>query len=233
MIKPHDHHNNVYLWAIDTETTIDEKYGPAPQFSGNKAVYLGGKLYRTDSEYTSFKIWKGDFHDRVAGSTRVGFPIIAGHNIKFDLLYLMKDNPNFIKMLVENGTLVWDTQLAAYLNSGQQDSMISLDDLSAQHGLKLKDSKISDYFKDGIGADKIDPDEIKPYLRQDVENTGDIAVDQLAKLPDEKLPLYQSQMDALLAITEMEWNGMCIDSKRLVKAERDSSSDAPHRAAAR
>lgn len=195
--------------TIDSETTIkgtNPKLNRASAFiPDNEIVYYGEAI--DSDEVITFK------HPEFTGESlvRPTAPLIVGQNIKFDLHHIRKT--------AKCGAIqqpLWDTQLAEYILTGQQSTWASLDELAEKYGGTVKDSKISDYFKKGIGADAIPEEEIKPYLEQDVLNTRLVFEKQYEIAAQEgMLPLIETQMRALSATTEMSYNGMAIDIKKL------------------
>jgi DNA polymerase I-like protein with 3'-5' exonuclease and polymerase domains len=84
--------------------------------------------------------------------------------------------------------------------------------------LPVKDDKIKKYFEKGLGSDKIPAAELIPYLEQDVTNTAKIAKYQYDRaIKAGQLTLIQTQMEALHATTEMQFNGLHIDKVALDK----------------
>jgi DNA polymerase-1 len=133
--------------------------------------------------------------------------LVIGHNVKFDLLYIYRDTSNKLPR-------IWDTQLAAYLLSGQKHMYASLDELTAEYIGKhaLKDDKIKAYWKAGVQTEDIPKSELLDYLRGDVENTSAIFQAQWAEAEGlDILPLMFTQMDALRATIEMNRNGMRVN----------------------
>ena len=201
--------------AIDVETTLNgnEDIGLAhPMHPDNKVVAYG--LYATDSFVTDvpFVTYEED--------TFVGYfeylsteTILCGHSFSFDLMYLYK-NKTLKDMLQQHK--IWDTQLAEYILSGQRTKFSSLDELSVKYGLSIKDDGIKKYFQAGLGSDKIPREELTPYLEQDVINTKAIAEIQYKRAVEAgQLTLIETQMEALHATTEMQFNGLHIDKARL------------------
>ena len=143
---------------------------------------------------------------------------LCGHNISFDLMYLYKSDGEEIHDLktILQSHKIWDTQLAEYILSGQRTKFSSLDELSVKYGLPVKDDGIKKYFQAGLGSDKIPPEELTPYLEQDVINTKAIAHLQYDRAVEAgQLTLIETQMEALHATTEMQYNGLHIDKTRL------------------
>ena len=201
--------------AIDVETTLNgnEDIGLAhPMHPDNRVVAFG--LYAGNPELPSAG------YDQELFEFRLGIvrpeAIFCGHNISFDLMYLYKTSTDLKYQLQRHR--IWDTQLAEYILSAQQTKFSSLDELSVKYGLPVKDDTIKKYFQAGLGSDKIPPEELLPYLQQDVVNTQAIAVLQYEQaVKQNQLTLIMSQMEALHATTEMIFNGLHIDHDRLNK----------------
>jgi len=136
--------------------------------------------------------------------------IIIGHNIKFDCHYMMRDSKGFRDRFVQ--LQIWDTQLAEYILSGQTMLYPSLDQCSEKYGGVLKDDAIKEYWDNDIDTEDIPEDQLQEYLVHDVENTHLVFLAQLEKaVKMDMLPLIKSQMKALKATIEMEYNGMYFD----------------------
>lgn len=160
-----------------------------------------------DSKETSLKTITFDDKDLLP-------TLIVGHNVKFDLLYLLKQSPKWRKEFYKHK--IWDTQHVEYLLSGQVDKFISLDSLSERQGLPLKDSAIKDMWDGGMETEDIPTEKLVEYCQQDVSNTHAIFLDQVKRvtaLGMEKLVL--SQMQALQALVEMEYNGIVYSGTKL------------------
>ena len=200
--------------AIDVETTLNgnEEVGLAhPMHPDNRVVAFG--LANSIGKGHAFYEAPEYFEDVLDGYSESN-PVICGHNISFDLMYLYKTSPSLKTKL--QSYRIWDTQLAEYILSGQRTKFSSLDELSVKYGLPIKDDKIKAYFQAGLGSDKIPHDELIPYLVQDVENTAAIAKKQYeAAIHLNQINLIWSQMEALHATTEMMFNGLHIDRTSL------------------
>ena len=192
--------------VLDVETTIHND-GPGsvgtkkadPNYPSNRVVYCGKK-----DKGSSFVYDKG-----LLPSIRLS-SLLVGHNIKFDLLYSLKEH-NLVLEDFKN-TEIWDTMIVEYLLSGQTTKFVSLDELSKKYGGTIKNEKIKEYWEAGISTEHIPENEIIPYLKQDVENTEKIFLTQWKKANRfNMLPLIKAQMKALLATTIMERNGMHFD----------------------
>lgn len=138
------------------------------------------------------------------------FDLLVGQNIKYDLLYIWS-NPAFQAWLKAGGK-IWDTMVAEYLITGQQSTYASLDDLARKYGGEIKDDEVKAHWDAGIDTSKIDPDILLPYARMDILNTEKAFLAQLNEARRlGMLPLVEGYMDHLLALTEMEFNGLYVD----------------------
>jgi DNA polymerase I len=197
VVTPKAHSNDGFR-VVDVETTMNSNLPnkASPFDSVNRMVMFGKEEIDTP------------------------FDVLVGHNITFDINWLRKTKtPDCISILHRDllkRKTIWDTQLAAYLLSGQQDTMTSLDHLAVKYGGTVKDSFVSDFFKKGLGADHVPQDKLSDYLLSDLANTRLVLEAQLKEAHEKNMvPLILSQMEGLLATAEMQWNGMHVDKKYL------------------
>ena len=198
--------------AVDVETTLNgnEDVGLAhPMHPDNKVVAFGMCYDKSlPNAWYDEDTFTAAVYEMPPGA------VVCGHNLAFDLMYLYKTS-NFLKEELQNRR-IWDTQLAEYILSAQQTKWSSLDELSVQYGLPIKDDGIKKYFEKGLGSDKIPSAELVPYLEQDVTNTVAIAKKQYERaIAQGQLTLIETQMEALHATTEMQYNGLHIDKAKL------------------
>lgn len=193
--------------VVDTETSIKNR-GPyaigndkaSPHCPDNQIVWFGALLPWTTKHHIEPRplLLGGD----------VSEVLLVGANIKFDLLYLMKDKSLDYRARI--GELkIWDIQLAEYILTGQTSMYASLDNMAIKYGGTIKDERLKELWNANIDTEHIAPEIIKPYLAADLDNT-ELVFRQQIKLAAEKgmLKLIQTQMDALLATIEMEYNGL-------------------------
>lgn len=133
--------------------------------------------------------------------------LLVGHNIGFDLLYLLRDKS--WHEWIANGGKIWDTMLVEYILSGQEDKYPSLDYCSEKYGGTIKNDAIKEYWNNDIDTEDIPKEELREYLEHDVINTELVFANQLeAVVAIGMLGFIDSQMDARLATILMEHNGM-------------------------
>lgn len=194
----------------DLETTIVESFGRKanPLDEANYPV-CGGFLYSN-----------GHYEDRhmhreqevMAPETFKDCTLMIGQNIRFDLMYYWR-NPQVIEFF-KSGGQIWDVQYAEYLLSAQEKTWASLDYLAPRYGGKLKPDKIKGYWEQGICTTMIDIDELLDYQEHDVRETERVFKGQYKRAKElGMLNTIHAHMDGLLALLEMEYNGLKIDKE--------------------
>lgn len=175
-----------------------------------------------------------------------GTKLLVGFNIKFDLLYALREPQNFEAWMdwVADGGNVWDCQLAEYLLRGmpQESHMLSLDEVAPLYGGNLKFDEVKTLWAAGVPTEEIDPDLLMKYLVGDEQDHGDIGntelifLGQLAKARAAgQVKSILLNMGSLICTTEMERNGMAVDlplglelagKLRLLLTELETSLDS-------
>ena len=140
--------------------------------------------------------------------------LLVGFNIKFDLLWSWRQ-PDLVAFFKRGGK-VWDCQYAEYLLEGnvQAAHMVAMDDIIESYGGELKIDEIKALWKAGVNTPDINKDLLLKYLGEgDIPNTEKIFLGQVAKARELGiLAGIMSRMDGLCATTEMEYNGLKIDT---------------------
>lgn len=153
--------------------------------------------------------------------------LVIGFNIKFDLLHALQDSDNLYLWMryVAGGGNVWDCQIAEYLlnGMGQQDQMLSLDEVAPRYGGNVKVDEVKVLWKAGVNTHEIEPQLLTRYLcggkdehgvfqLGDIENTETIALAQIKRAREcGQLNSILLNMGALLFTVEAERNGMYVD----------------------
>ena len=169
----------------------------------------------------------------IVSSDMFSCDVIVGHNIKFDINYIWKENPQFHRW-VEGGGQIADTQLIEYLITGQRHQFASLAELQHKYlGIKIKKDRISKLYKKGIGADviikrrKTLPRLFKLYEQyciDDGKTTLQIFAKQLAIVKEKgMLNIVKLYNRYLLCLCMMENNGMHIDLDKCQKTMQEFS----------
>lgn len=208
-------HDKVIVLDVETNILNDTGIGfkASPFFKGNNIVCLGFIDADDETEtpvvmdarrlpYNPVKIFNAGMW--------------VGHNIKFDILHIRKQWPRLYEEWYKAGGRVWDTMVVEYLLSGQTEKSPSLDSCAVKYGGTVKDDKIKEYWDKGIDTALIPQSELHEYLEGDVRNTLLIFNKQLERVSSSGMyPLVTAQMEATLALAEMEWNGMQMDRELL------------------
>lgn len=229
---------NIPFTVFDAETSIKNrgedaigKNKASPHHPENKIVWYGSTtpqkfLECVNSNYWPMRWASSEFKTNKDCGEFVmcmqSAKLLVGHNLKFDLLHLMSD-PELREMILawlRSGGFIWDTMIVEYLLTGQESQFISLDALSMQNGGHVKDDRLKkDYWDKNIDTEDIPVEIIMPYLVGDLANTANNFMHQLQKIDSMKdeqhisefLTLVASQMEALLATTMIEHNGIHFD----------------------
>ena len=199
--------------VVDTETSIKCPIGTnkaSAFWPDNKIVLAGSRV-------------NGETEIRIRGPGGFGIydpkqkTVFIGQNIKFDLHHLRKA-ATFSLDLGYKGLKIWDTQIAEYVLTNQQSRFASLDDMAKKYGGTIKPNEIKEYWDSGVDTEDIPKAKLESYLKGDVENTDRIAAAQMRAVSlTGQGPLVWSQMDAALAVADIEYNGLYIDQKALSK----------------
>lgn len=212
----------------DTETTIKTSFKrKANPFDKHNWVVTHGWKEKGDASVKEYRFGHsrppaGWFLELLSGTR-----ILAGFNIKFDLLHALQDAENLAGWMkyVADGGNVWDCQLAEYLlnGMGQKDQMLSLDEVAPRYGGNVKVDEVKALWAAGINTPDIEPELLSRYLcggkdengvfqMGDVENTEKIALAQIARARDcGQLNSILLNMGALLFTVEAERNGMFVE----------------------
>ena len=209
---------------LDIETTFkkntDGKVDADP-YTGNMLVSVG---YITDTRTSYHETAKWEegylcFTHKDKEPTENGFDILqkvldntdilVGHNIKFDLKWLLACNFQYNKEL-------YDTMIAEYVIHGGDKVGLSLAQCSQRYGLDEKRVDLTEqYLKDGVSFDNIPWDILEEYGRADVEVTKQLFHAQHEKADDGLFPTIHLMNDLCKVLTEMENNGMKVDADSL------------------
>ncbi len=214
---------------IETTTTTSFKRKANPFDAANWCVTVGFKG-KDDSGVTEHRFG----HNRPPfGWLRPilkGTRLLAGFNLKFDVLHALQDNDNLEAWMeyIAGGGQVWDCQIAEYLlnGMGQKDQMLSLDEVAPRYGGNVKVDEVKALWAAGVQTQDIEPELLSRYLcggpdehgtfqKGDVENTEHIAKAQIARARAcGQLQSILLNMGALVFTVEAERNGMFVDKQQ-------------------
>lgn len=171
-------------------------------WSGGKSKFI--PVYHKESPYLP--------QESIEEITKIinSVDLIVGHNIKFDVKFLSKYNVDF------TSKLIWDTGVAEYILTSQQEKIISLKDLIKKYSLEQEKGFID--FKN-INAQEVHLEDLKEYNLQDTKITNIIFQKQLEKVGNNvklrNLIIGISSFGLVLA--DIEKNGVKIDTELLKK----------------
>lgn len=215
--------------VVDLETTTFTQHKrKASPFDPRNWVVMSGHKRKGQAKPTGIRHTQADqLHLWFADLLYEDVKFIVGHNIKFDLLHLLKSPAVYRRWQkwVAHGGLVWDTQLAEYLLEGQVQSshMLALDEVSVRYGGDLKVDEVKKLWEAGVPTEDIDPDLLSRYLlgedlpngerrEGDIGNTERVFLAQLERARNAgQSRSILLNMGALVATIEMERNGMHVD----------------------
>ena len=212
--------------VVDCETSIlgsgEGAYGKASPFEGvNKMVSIG-VLTDEDYEYDYYSELS-DSEMYTCNTILAQSSVWVGHNIKFDLHYIrMTIGEDAWFEWVKNGC-VFDTMIAEYIISGQTNTTPSLDELTIKYRGEefVKDSKIKEYWNQGIDTTDIPKNELLDYMKADVYNTHHIYLKQMEVLKNlDLMTVFNVQCNYTLALQEMEWNGFTYKVEEAASVEK-------------
>lgn len=189
--------------TIDLETTANgPDNSPEAHWPQNRVILWGwvepGGPVRTGKN-------GGDLKQLLVDCVDDGEQVrIIGHNLKFDLKYMMREWPN----------LPWPefqyvcTMHRHYRLTGHKDKFISLEELAAYYNFPFtKGLNLGAIISSGIKMEDIPMSDLIPYLEADVKITRDIAYAQ-----DGEDPMLESAL--ILPLADMELLGLKLDKKK-------------------
>lgn len=199
------------VFALDVETTTSNKGDP---FDERNRFVLGG--YGTDRDYGNFTTSDLSRPQVLLDNAKM----VVLFNAKFDLHWCRRIGLTFNIRLP-----IWDCQLAEFILSNQRWKYPSLEEACSKRGLGHKVDIIKQkYWDNGINTDEIPFEELNTYLKQDINLTYLLYLEQIKefKKPEHasKYKVFRLQCYDLLVLEEMEYNGYKFD----VKAAREEAS---------
>lgn len=190
------------ILLIDVETTArggPDNDSPEAHWPNNELLMVGwadlGGEIKTGTPEDFFDWW--GFH----GSR---YDTIVAHNAKFDIKWLMRLLPD--EMNWEDYD-VHCTMTYEYLNSGQAERFISLENLAKKYDIKVsKTMDLGEYISSGGRMEDIPKDDLTEYLKKDIEILYKIFINE--QDPE------AWDMAYILPLAEMELNGLPLDIEK-------------------
>lgn len=152
--------------------------------------------------------------------------MIVGCNLKFDLAWAARCASTTPAKLVQ-GKRIWDVSHVEYILTRQRMRMPSLDGICGRRGIPVrKHGLVAEAIKNGMCPSTIAWADLAEYNRNDLEMTRLAFLAQFEEAKERgMLPLIWSQMKALVATAEMEYNGIHIDDSLLFSLGKDLQAD--------
>lgn len=129
--------------------------------------------------------------------------VLVGFNLKYDLHVVRK-----FGVVPPDGCVIWDCQIASFVQSKQTNRYPSLNESLKSFGLEPKFDEVSRYWEAGIQTSEIPWDILSSYAEQDARQTLALYQAQQAALSPKEKRLVRLQGLDLLVLQEMEWNGL-------------------------
>ena len=147
-----------------------------------------------------------------------GEVIVTGHNILFDLIYLVLHNQHghaWREAIMSPKFHIWDTQTVEFRLLGQSVPQPSMDSAAERRGWPLKPGRLKEYWKNGISTEDIPDEEVEPYMVHDVVTTTRLFKDQVrAVLKRGMMKVVRTESRAQLTTLIMRLNGMYFDKTK-------------------
>lgn len=208
--------------VLDIETTlglcccVKTGAGPSPfntQADLRELVAVGVLGFGTNNRAYTYHSWYNTFdgsRPEVTEWIKEG-DVVIGHNIKFDLLWLLKEKLITVDLLLT--LTIIDTSIVEYRKSGHTQRFPSLSQCADIYGVDNKLDKVKEFWEAGVDTHFIPRSILMPYLRQDCLTTKAVFNSQLSYMYDES-PMILIDMDALKSSIIIEYNGMCLDNDK-------------------
>ena len=209
-------HRLITIFDIETSfQMIDGKPDPSPKHPDNFIVSIG-----MNEEYFFFKHNQYDGEPPVKRVQEIlnKTTLLVGHNIKFDLAWIYEAGFSY-------SGKIYDTMIGEYVLGRGMKKSLKLKDCCSRRGVSKKLDITEQYIKDGVSFEKIPFKVVDEYGRQDIIATTALFKSQMA---DFKLPRNKGLLDTVrimckfcAVLTQMENNGIYIDTQELNKVEKE------------
>ena len=209
------------ITIVDVETTFQingKRPDPSPFNPSNQLVSVG----INDDYYCFFNTSCPNYNVRDNHKSVQDIldktTLLIGHNLKFDLSWLIECGFKYTGR-------VYDTMIGEYVLGRGFRKPLSLKEICKRRKVSLKSDIIEHYMDNQISFSDIPWTVVEKYGRQDIISTREVFESQMEdlKLPRNKNLLATVKMmnEFLIVLTDMEINGIKIDTKSLedVKTE--------------
>jgi len=222
------------LLVIDLETTFqtssDKRIDPTPYHPSNRIVSIGARFVEGDKSESLYTVLYHSAYNNGPCPTiaediakfknwLANADVIVGHNLKFDLSWLLEAGFD-----IPFSKVFWDTMIAEYVLARGQKPGMSLDDACERYGLPSKDKAISEFLDKGISFENIPIDTVIKYGANDVDITYQLYQHQRRAMSDRtnigltKTIEMMNQM--MFVLTDIERKGINIDQDALEQVRK-------------
>jgi len=208
--------------VIDTENSGAQRNKAHPFDYRNKLLLLG-TCYQNrhnicDIEYSGLPY---GHHITDLQKSLDSVDLLVGFNLKYDLHWI-----NRYGAKLREGISLWDCQLAEFVLANQTESYPSLQDSCIKRGVPLKKEILTQYLEAGLDVSDIPLPELTEYLQGDLISTEELYLKQIKLIEKAGLSaLMDLQMQDLLVLTEMEWNGLKYDTALSIEKAKELASE--------
>lgn len=217
--------------VVDIETTYQKimkdgkfvKSDPSPYHPDNRIVLIQYKLINTGE--AGYVVMHHNEMQTTPDTVRFkelfgSADIIAGHNLKFDLSWLLECG--FVTK-----AKFWDTMIFEYLQGKGTKHPINLEASAIRRGLEAGKLDVwRKYFDLGLNTDEMPLAELIEYGMQDVEVTEQLYRYQRQMVKNNEndaatmFEVFKLTCDALRCIIDMERSGVKIDKEALAEVKK-------------
>lgn len=201
--------------VFDTEFGITKHYNRVGHWQFNPLVAIA---FKSSEEKKPVSKWL--YQDELK-NIEIDEEVIVAHNAKVDLLYLW--HLEGLQNAFKRGLKVWDTSLAHYMLSGQKEKFPALRAIAVNNYKRPERAKLMEaYWDKGIDTCDIPKNIVINDVENDVLDTEAIYLQQVEEAKKKGMfNLIEAHNDTLLALIEMEYNGMYIDKNTLQNNKKE------------
>lgn len=187
--------------VVDLETTANgPDNSPEAHWPDNRVLYWG---WASGGNPVAWSDKPDTLMQDIWAAYQEGYQVrIIGHNLKFDLKYMIQARPEFPWHKFDYCC----TMHRHYRYTGHRDKFISLEDLAHRHRIPFtKTLDLGALLKSGVKMEDIPENDLVPYLKEDVGVTK-----QINQYQDTVNPDLDSAL--VLPLAHMELLGLPLDS---------------------
>lgn len=211
--------------VLDLEVQNHEWYGSvaAPHNPDNYVVAAGWSVDGGEVQHQYFDSKEESLASDWFTRAIEGQKILIGHNLTFELHWLLHNNYDVLMQWINEGGRLFCTQYSEYLLSNQTHQYAALEDLSvkyrdegmSEHEVKKID-EVKILWESGVLTADIDKELLLSYLcdpvHGDIANTRRVCFKQYAELQRRGMwAMFQARMDSLLFNAIATFNGLYVN----------------------